>query len=210
MIGTPEQVMRAVELGVREICNVYGLSETYGNCTVDRRARSARGAAAVGRPAAARRDGAHLRHRIRRAAAGRRGRRDPRQGAAGQGVLQGSAEDRRGVRRARLLPHRRPRPARCRRAHVLQGPAQGDGQERRHQHRAGRSGGGADAPPRGAHRLRDRRAACHAGRGAGRHHRSRGRREPERRGAEGALRAARWPPTRCRTASTSRPSRNCR
>lgn len=33
-IGTPEQVMRAVELGVREICNVYGLSETYGNCAV--------------------------------------------------------------------------------------------------------------------------------------------------------------------------------
>lgn len=34
MIGTPEQLMRAVELGVRDICNVYGLSETYGNCTV--------------------------------------------------------------------------------------------------------------------------------------------------------------------------------
>lgn len=34
IIGTPEQVMRAVDLGVREICNVYGLSETYGNCTV--------------------------------------------------------------------------------------------------------------------------------------------------------------------------------
>ena len=34
MIGTPAQVMRAVELGAREICNVYGLSETYGNCTV--------------------------------------------------------------------------------------------------------------------------------------------------------------------------------
>lgn len=33
-IGTPEQVMRAVDLGAREICNIYGLSETYGNCTV--------------------------------------------------------------------------------------------------------------------------------------------------------------------------------
>jgi fatty-acyl-CoA synthase len=33
-IGTPEQVQRAVELGVREICNIYGLSETYGNCAV--------------------------------------------------------------------------------------------------------------------------------------------------------------------------------
>ncbi len=34
MIGTPEQLMNAVNLGVREICNVYGLSETYGNCAV--------------------------------------------------------------------------------------------------------------------------------------------------------------------------------
>ncbi|WP_418320871.1 class I adenylate-forming enzyme family protein [Piscinibacter sakaiensis] len=34
MIGTPAQVMRAVEIGVHGICNVYGLSETYGNCTV--------------------------------------------------------------------------------------------------------------------------------------------------------------------------------
>ena len=34
MIGTPEQLMGAVHLGAREICNVYGLSETYGNCAV--------------------------------------------------------------------------------------------------------------------------------------------------------------------------------
>lgn len=34
MIGTPEQLMGAVELGARQICNVYGLSETYGNCAV--------------------------------------------------------------------------------------------------------------------------------------------------------------------------------
>ncbi|MDM0069947.1 AMP-binding protein [Variovorax sp. J31P207] len=34
MIGTPEQLMGAVELGARKICNVYGLSETYGNCAV--------------------------------------------------------------------------------------------------------------------------------------------------------------------------------
>lgn len=34
MIGTPEQLMAAVRLGAREICNVYGLSETYGNCAV--------------------------------------------------------------------------------------------------------------------------------------------------------------------------------
>lgn len=34
MIGTPEQLMGAVNLGAKEICNVYGLSETYGNCAV--------------------------------------------------------------------------------------------------------------------------------------------------------------------------------
>lgn len=34
MIGTPDQLMLAVDLGAREICNVYGLSETYGNCAV--------------------------------------------------------------------------------------------------------------------------------------------------------------------------------
>ena len=34
MIGTPEQLMTAVHLGARNICNIYGLSETYGNCAV--------------------------------------------------------------------------------------------------------------------------------------------------------------------------------
>jgi fatty-acyl-CoA synthase len=33
-IGTPEQIMRVVELGARQICNIYGLTETYGNCNV--------------------------------------------------------------------------------------------------------------------------------------------------------------------------------
>jgi fatty-acyl-CoA synthase len=33
-IGTPEQIRRVVDLGAREICNIYGLTETYGNCTV--------------------------------------------------------------------------------------------------------------------------------------------------------------------------------
>lgn len=33
-IGTPEQIMRVVALGAREICNIYGLTETYGNCNV--------------------------------------------------------------------------------------------------------------------------------------------------------------------------------
>ena len=34
MIGTPEQIQVAVDLGLNDICNVYGLSETYGNCAV--------------------------------------------------------------------------------------------------------------------------------------------------------------------------------
>jgi fatty-acyl-CoA synthase len=33
-IGSPEQMMRVVELGARDICNIYGLTETYGNCSV--------------------------------------------------------------------------------------------------------------------------------------------------------------------------------
>ena len=33
-IGTPEQVQLLADLGPREVCNVYGLTETYGNCTV--------------------------------------------------------------------------------------------------------------------------------------------------------------------------------
>jgi fatty-acyl-CoA synthase len=33
-IGTPEQMMRVVELGARDICNIYGLTEVYGNCCV--------------------------------------------------------------------------------------------------------------------------------------------------------------------------------
>jgi fatty-acyl-CoA synthase len=33
-VGTPQQIKRVVNLGAREICNIYGLTETYGNCTV--------------------------------------------------------------------------------------------------------------------------------------------------------------------------------
>jgi fatty-acyl-CoA synthase len=33
-IGTPEQVRRIVKLGATEICNVYGLTEAYGNSAV--------------------------------------------------------------------------------------------------------------------------------------------------------------------------------
>jgi len=33
-VGTPEQIARVAALGARDICNIYGLTETYGNCAV--------------------------------------------------------------------------------------------------------------------------------------------------------------------------------
>jgi fatty-acyl-CoA synthase len=33
-VGTPEQIRRVADLGARDICNIYGLTETYGNCAV--------------------------------------------------------------------------------------------------------------------------------------------------------------------------------
>lgn len=32
--GAPDQLQRVVDLGAREICHIYGLTETYGNCAV--------------------------------------------------------------------------------------------------------------------------------------------------------------------------------
>jgi fatty-acyl-CoA synthase len=50
-IGTPEQIMRVVELGAREVCNIYGLTETYGNCNVaDAADPIEKRLASVGRP----------------------------------------------------------------------------------------------------------------------------------------------------------------
>ena len=34
-LGLPEQIRRLVDLGVSEICQVYGLTETYGNCSLN-------------------------------------------------------------------------------------------------------------------------------------------------------------------------------
>ncbi len=34
-LGSPEQICRLVDLGVTEICQVYGLTETYGNCSLN-------------------------------------------------------------------------------------------------------------------------------------------------------------------------------
>ena len=33
-LGSPEQIKRLIDLGVTEICNIYGLTETYGNSNV--------------------------------------------------------------------------------------------------------------------------------------------------------------------------------
>jgi fatty-acyl-CoA synthase len=33
-LGTPEQIKRVIALGAKNICTIYGLTETYGNCTV--------------------------------------------------------------------------------------------------------------------------------------------------------------------------------
>ena len=50
-IGTPEQVRLLADLGAREVCNVYGLTETYANCTVtDAHDPIEVRAASVGRP----------------------------------------------------------------------------------------------------------------------------------------------------------------
>ena len=50
-IGTPEQVRLLAELGAHEVCNVYGLTETYGNCAVtDAHDPIDVRAASVGRP----------------------------------------------------------------------------------------------------------------------------------------------------------------
>lgn len=33
-IGTPDQLLGIVNMGVRDLCNIYGQTETYGNCVV--------------------------------------------------------------------------------------------------------------------------------------------------------------------------------
>lgn len=50
--GTPEQIERVVRLGAAEICHIYGLTETYGNCNVSdgRLDPPGKAHASVGRP----------------------------------------------------------------------------------------------------------------------------------------------------------------
>lgn len=50
-LGSPEQIRRLVDLGVDEICQVYGLTETYGNCSVnDAHDSLARRTESIGKP----------------------------------------------------------------------------------------------------------------------------------------------------------------
>jgi len=52
-IGTPEQIQRIVDLGAAEICNVYGLTEAYGNsCVADCKAPLEQRLVASGAPLA--------------------------------------------------------------------------------------------------------------------------------------------------------------
>ena len=117
-LGTPEQLQRIVDLGVTDFSTIYGLTESYGNCTVADAARPAGDPRRDGRPAAARRRSAHHRRRDRQGAAARHGRRDPAEGLRDDRLLQGRGQEPRGVRRRRLFPHRRSRlprrrPATC-------------------------------------------------------------------------------------------------
>jgi fatty-acyl-CoA synthase len=34
-LGSPEQIRRLIDLGVPEACQIYGLTETYGNCSIN-------------------------------------------------------------------------------------------------------------------------------------------------------------------------------
>ncbi len=74
-----------------------------------RRARPAREAHLERRPPAPRRRAAHRRSRHRQDPSRGRSRRNPRQGLRHHRLLQGPRAHARGLRRARLLPHRRPR-----------------------------------------------------------------------------------------------------
>ena len=151
-IGPPPAMQMVMDLGAREICNVYGLTECYGNCSVtDAHDSPEVRRTTVGRPL----PGMEIRVVDRRdapPAAGRRGRRDPRARAPDAGLL---PRPRRGTRppstrEGFLLTgdlgfDRRRRPA------PLPRPHQGDGQDGRDQRGPARGGGSAAGPPgRGA------------------------------------------------------------
>ena len=98
-IGPPAAMQMVIDLGAREICNVYGLTECYGELERHRRERSGRRAPLLLRPAAARHGDPHPRPGVAPAAAGGRNRRDRDSRAPDAGLLQGPGAQSRGVRR---------------------------------------------------------------------------------------------------------------
>ena len=175
-LGTPEQLRRVVELGVTEFSTIYGLTESYGNCTVaDGHDPLEIRIATVGRPL----PGVDL--RIIDAETGKE---QPR-GTVGEIRLKGyvtigyykdadknrEAFDAAGYFRTGDLGFldEGGLPA-------LPRAAEGDDQDRRHQCRTGRGRGKPAAPSGGEARLRHRRS----GRAARRGHRCRDR-APRRR-----------------------------
>ena len=190
-IGSSDEFMLAVEtLGATELCNIYGATETCGNCAVtwhhwplEKRAHC-QGPPLPGQRASA----SSTRRPVRRAQPGGRARRSARLHHRRLQRRQRRAE-RQGLHRRRLVPHRRHGPLRRRGQLRLRRPRQRHDQARRHQRLAGRGRGGADAPSVGARGGGRRRAGCGARRAHRRLHRAQGRRGVRRRRADAPLRS---------------------
>ena len=141
-IGPAPAMQMVMDLGAREICNVYGLTECYGNSSVT----DAHDPPRCGGPRwAIPRDGdPRGGPREPAPAAGRRDRRDPDPRPLDAGLLPGPGAQRGGLRRGGLPALRRSRVRRARRAPALPRPHQGDGQDRGDQR--GPAGGRGDPP----------------------------------------------------------------
>ncbi len=168
-IGAPQDILTAARvLGAAEICNVYGQTESYGNCCVtphdwplERRARC------QGPPL----PGVQVRIMDAETGAqlpqGEDGLIEVR-GYVTRGYGEGNAElDRRGLRRGWFLPHRRHGASERRRRTGVRRPHHGNDQERRDQHLARRGRGCSDAPSRGGSGRGGGPARCAAGRAIG-------------------------------------------
>src|SRR5213596_2569181 len=188
-IGLPEDIQMTMEaVAARELCNVYGSTETYGNCAVtDAHDALALRLETQGRPLPGGAPDPRRGSGEPPGTAARRRRRVSREGPRDARLLQRRRADARGLRRRGVLRHRRSRPHRRRRAGALPRTAEGDDQDGRHQRGPARGGGRAAEPFRGQTGLRGRRPRSRAGRAGGG-----GRRAPRRRdrvggGAGGVL-----------------------